>query len=678
MKKRKWILRPSDITHIDCKSLNISKLAAIALTSKGYVSTIKIREFLGQKNTELSDPFLLKDMEKAVSIIKETIENDEKIVIYGDYDVDGVTSTSILTDYFRSKGANTEFYIPNRVGEGYGLNKEAMQSIKNGGASLIITVDCGITAVEEVAFAKEIGLKVIVTDHHSCKDIVPKADALVNPKQVDCNYPYKNLAGVGVAFKLICAYEGDTPKMLEKYSDIVAIGTIADVMPLTKENRTIVSHGIEKLKRTENIGIYSLMEESGIKDISSGVISFKIAPRLNASGRMGHAKEAARLLLSKDENFAKECAAELCAKNADRQREEAEILNEVIKKIEQEVDFANDKIIVVWGENWHHGVVGIVSSRIIEKYYLPVIIISIENGVAKGSGRSIKGFNLFDALVTQDKLLLKYGGHEMAAGMTLEMQNIKELKKNLLEVANERITDDMLLSKIYIDGSIEFSDITVGEIDGLSVLEPYGPANAQPIFKTSNVEIIDIVELSEGKHLKLTLQSNGIKRTALMFSVTRDEFSFNVCDEIDICYTLGLNEFRDNITPQLYIKDVKPSKKVCLNEQKQVEIYNKFIAFEKMTEAEILMLKPSRKDFEIAFKNLKKMTNIFDLFDFARKIKINPGKMLICLECFKQSGIISYENKDNLIKVEINKVTGKVVLEQTEIYKRLKEGEIYG
>ncbi len=673
MKRKKWVLKNSSIDEIDIKKLNISKLTAKVLAARGYTSTLKALDFLNQKNEKLHSPFLLKDMEKAVAIIRESLKNNEKIVIYGDYDVDGVTSTSLLCHYFNEIGANVDFYIPERSSEGYGLNESAIKNVYEKGADLIITVDTGITAVAEVDFAKSLGMKIIITDHHSCKSELPNADAIINPKQDDCQYPYKSLAGVGVAFKLVCALDGDCDKILKKYSDMTAIGTIADVMPLTKENRTIVSHGIDKLKNTENVGLYALMEESSVKDVTSGAISFRLAPRLNAAGRMGHAEEAVRLILCNDMKYAKESAYDLCLQNTDRQKEEQDILNEVITKIENEIDLLQDKIIVVWGENWHHGVVGIVSSRIIEKYYLPVIIISIENGLAKGSARSIKGFNMFDALVSQDELLIKYGGHEMAAGMTLEIQNLPELRDNLKKIAFETITEDMLEQKLSIDSDLDFDDITINAIENLNELEPYGPSNPQPVFMSTDVEILDITKLSEGKHLKLTLRQMGKTLTALLFSVSMNEFFFHTGDKVDIAYNVSVNEFRDKKSPQIILKDIKISENIRTYEKNSIEIYNKFINDEKINSEMLSQIKPLRADFENAFKLIKRMPKSFDLLDFSRKIKINPAKALICFECFSETGLITYDIQDTSIRVVLNKPTKKVSLEDTNILKKLKE-----
>lgn len=673
MKKKRWIISSEEIC-IDelSEKINISKIATKVLVSRGINSTHKIKDFIASKSADLIDPFLLKDVEKAVGIIKKSVDNGEKIMIYGDYDVDGVTSTVVLTHFFESIGANVEFYIPNRASEGYGLNMKAIDTIKDMGVNLLITVDSGITAVEEVEYLKSFGIKVIITDHHSCKEKIPKADAIINPKQADCTYPFKELAGVGVAFKLICAYHGDIKKMTDLYGDMVAIGTIADVMPIIGENRAIVAKGVEILNKTEKIGLYSLMKEIGVKDISSSGISFRIAPRINAAGRMGLATDAVKLLLTKDEEYAKQCAYNLCVQNAQRQKEEQDILNGVLEKIESKINLTSDKIIIIWGENWHHGVVGIVSSRIIEKYNLPVIIFSIEDNMAKGSARSIKGFNIFEALITQDELLSKYGGHEMAAGMTLKEENLQEFKKNMLKLAQEKITDEMLIPELKIDCKLEFSDIDLDAVYGLDVLEPYGMKNAQPVFCTQDVIIKSITPLSLDKHLKIMFESNGIIHTGMLFSMSSKELCFSQGDTVCIAYSLGINEYRNTKTVQMIIKDICESRKEAEFTKKCIHIYKKFISFEELSSQEVKILYPERKDFVNVWKNIKSDKKSFDLEGFSRKMGINPAKMMVCLDVFCECKLISYTTYQGIYNIEIEDIDCKVSLEDTLIIKRLK------
>lgn len=666
MKKKKWKILATDLS-IEDINLDIPKLTTKVLFARGFNSNLKIKEFLSLTKVGLFDPFLLKDMQKACDIIKLAISQNKKIVIYGDYDVDGVTSTMILVDYLTKKGANISYYIPDRVSEGYGLSKKALDKLTY--ADLIITVDCGITAVEEIEYAKSLGIDIVVTDHHSCKNKLPNALAIVNPKQPDCNYPFKELAGVGVCFKLISALENDSEKVLKWYCDIIAIGTVADVMPLISENRRIVSQGIKKLSKTENLGLFKLMKEIGMNDTSSSGISFRISPRLNAAGRMGKAIDAVKLLLTSDEKEASDIAYDLCYKNTLRQQEEFAILDLVCKKIQEEIDLEKEKIIIVCGDNWHHGVVGIVSSRIIEKYNLPVIIISNENGIAKGSGRSIKGFNIFDSLVLNDSLLTKYGGHELAAGLTMETKNFEQFKNNMEKLARETISDEMLVPIIKIDLDIDFKEISIKEVEALSILEPYGISNAQPVFCTRKVKISNILSLSGDKHLKITFTQGGINNTGMMFSTSRGDLWFNEGDIVDIAYYLSINEFRDTKTVQLIIKDIVSSDECFFD--KCIETYEHYRAIKQANKEDIDILKPSRSEFVSVWRSIKREQHTFFARDFSRKLGINPGKFLICLDAFKEAGIIDLKNTNYYISINKIDVDFKVSLEDTSIMRGL-------
>ena len=398
-------------------------LTAAVLCSRGMDTPEKASAFLASDFSQLNDPLLLPDMEKAVRIIRDAVDAGERIAVFGDYDVDGITSTCVLVRYLRSQYADCTFYIPDRLTEGYGLNCGALQKLRDDGVSLVITVDSGITAIEEAAFAKEIGLKMVITDHHECMDQLPDALAIVNPKRPDSTYPFQELAGVGVAFKLICALAGrdHLAEVLDNYLDLVAVGTIADVMPLYGENRAIVANGLQYLVHTDNPGLRMLMRESGVEDkrMTASVVSFTLAPRINAAGRMGCALLAAELFLTNSLSRASEIAATLCRQNKERQNAENAILEQAYAVLQKEYDPEEDRMIVLWGEEWHHGVIGIVSSRISDRYGCPTVLISLEGDRGKGSGRSVRGFNLFEALEHSSAYLEKFGGHALAAGLTI-------------------------------------------------------------------------------------------------------------------------------------------------------------------------------------------------------------------------------------------------------------------
>lgn len=665
MKKKLWLKNNIDTSMLDLQKLNILKLTSLVLASRNYNTTDLALDFLSLENSLLNDPFLLKDMQNAIDIINENIT--KKIVIYGDYDVDGVTSTSVLVRYFKSIGVNVDYYIPERMAEGYGLNVDAISQIANDGANLLITVDCGITSVNEVAHAKSLGLTVIITDHHSCKDLLPVADAIINPKQPDCSYPYKELAGVGVAFKLICAHSGNSQKMLNDYSDIVALGTIADVMPLNFENRLIVSRGITKMSITDNLGLKILLEEAQVVAPSSGSIGFRVAPRINAAGRMGKASDAVKLLLTDDESIARKIAVELCEQNTDRQEEEQQILLEALLQIEENLDFTKDKVIISYGENWHHGVIGIVSSRVTERYYLPSIILSVEGETAKGSSRSIKGFNMFEALNECSELLDKFGGHSMAAGLSLNVKNIPLFKNKMLSIANS-ITKDILTPTLKVDAFVDFKDINIKEIQALSMLEPYGISNPQPVFASENLEIVKLSEISGGKHTKLLVSDGKISFDAMCFSKTIADLHIKLGDFVDLAYTLDVNDYRNTLNVSLLIRDIRPAQNKRTIEDNSLKAYDDFKNGENLSFDLKALLTPERTDFVSVYRFIKTLPQCFNLLDVSRDLSIDCGKLLICLDCFKDANLITLDRLDDIILVKFLQTKNQVSLTDTHTF----------
>ena len=545
--------------------LKIPPAIACVLVNRGIDSADAAKGYLGKSIAGVRHPFELKDAQKAAERIKLALEQKEKIVIYGDYDVDGITSTAILYQFLSSQGADVDFYIPNRSDEGYGINMLALQKIKKGGASLLITVDCGITAVGEVEFAKAIGLEVIITDHHTCKEELPKAYALVNPKQPDCTYPFKDLAGVGVAFKLILAVAltlgYSAREYFDKYISVVAIGTVADVVSLTDENRIFVANGLKNIQNTEIEGLKALFRSAGIADkpINAGVISFTVAPRINAAGRVGSAELAVELLVTKSPQRAQEIAQILEEENRQRQQTEQEILKDALDMIAGMEDAEKKKVFVLAKEDWHHGVIGIVASRIVDRFYKPAILISLKDNLGKGSGRSVKGFNLFDALTHCDDVLLKYGGHELAAGLGLNYADIDTFDKKINAYAEEALKTVDLTPSINIDAELGVSDLTLGVAEAISILEPFGMGNPQPVFSISGVTLIAARTLSEGKHCKLTATKNGRAYDFLGFSMGAMAEHFNVGSRLDIAFTMGVNVFRGEKNLQLIIKDARIS-----------------------------------------------------------------------------------------------------------------------
>lgn len=537
---------------------NISEIIARVLLNRGICETEEIDKFLHPKLENLHDPFLLNDMGVAVDKIIECMNKKEKITIYGDYDVDGITSIATLSKFLTELGVENDYYLPNRLDEGYGLNNNALDKIANGGTKLLITVDCGISAYEEIEYAKKLGLEVIVTDHHECPEKIPEALAVIDPKREDSTYPFSSLAGVGVTFKLIHAISIKLSldrKRYLKYLDIVCLGTVADIVPLVDENRIIVSFGLMLVRETRNIGLRALIEITGYTAIDSTAISFGIAPRINACGRMGEAEIALKLLLTASPEEAKEIANKLNLLNKERQEVEKSIINEAIEMIERDKLYNKD-IIIVGSKNWHHGVIGIVASKITELYYKPSVLISFEDGIGKGSGRSIEGFDLHEALTKCGDYLEKFGGHEMAIGLTLKEENFNAFKTKLEEITSETI-DKEAVPSIKVDAIIEPKSINMDIFASMKLLEPYGESNSSPLFVSKNLKVESVRLLSNDKHIKLTLRDGNILLSAIGFNL--GDKVVRLGDKIDLVYALEINKYNNTETIQLNVKDIKKS-----------------------------------------------------------------------------------------------------------------------
>ena len=483
------------------------------LLNRGFDSPETVEKFLNPQLSDLQDPFLLLGMDKAMERVTKALLANEKIVIYGDYDVDGITATSLLYIIFNKLGAQVDYFLPNRLVEGYGLSVDGINEVKKQGADLIITVDTGINAIDEVAYANSQGIEVIITDHHEPREILPEAVAIVNPKQEQCQFN-EELSGVGVAFKFAQAvYKslGQNEADLHEHLDLVALGTAADIVPLVGENRVLTRFGIPQISRTTKPGLKSLTFVSGLmgKDISTGQVVFVLAPRINAIGRLGDAKDAIRLLSTRDEKVAQEVARKLDDDNRKRKRIDEETLNEALAQLEEIADLENDKAIVLAGEGWHLGVIGIVASRIVERYHLPTVMISLKDGVGKGSARSIPGFHLCEALNKCEDLLLQYGGHKYAAGLSIESKNVEEFRKKFIEVSNSELTADDIQPKLKIDMEIELSEVTDDFMELLEKFAPFGPQNMRPVFLTRNCEIIGRPSVVGNNHLRMRVRKGS-------------------------------------------------------------------------------------------------------------------------------------------------------------------------
>ncbi|MEG0370731.1 MAG: single-stranded-DNA-specific exonuclease RecJ [Clostridium sp.] len=640
---KKWIIKN---TNIDRVKLNSNKFLNRLLLSRGLEDNNQADMFLNPSVDSLYDPFLLKDMEKAIKRIDEVIKKGQKIVIYGDYDVDGITSTSILFRAFKKLGIDVSYYLPDRINEGYGLNFEAVNYLKSLQTDLIITVDCGISAIEEVEYIKSQGMDVIITDHHECREDIPDT-IVINPKRRDCTYPCKNLAGCGVAFKLIQAlwmhYEIDG---VDEFLDIVAIGTIADIVDLMGENRIIAKQGMEKLKTTDKCGLIALKAISGLEDkITSGGIAFQIAPRINAIGRLRDAKIAVELFTTNDYDKAMQIAKYLDQENRSRQKIEEEILNEAIIKIKDE-NLKDNKVIVISSPNWHVGVVGIVASKIVEIFHRPTIILCEEGSIARGSCRSIEGFNIFDALVDSEGYLEGFGGHEMAAGLQVKLSNINSLKEKLNTFA-KNIDIEAYISKVKIDMILEGEDINFESLDMIKTLEPFGMGNPTPIFGMEDMFIKTKRYIGTGeKHIKLQFIKNGVYYDGVLFNYGADYMNKD-WNNVDIAFNIDENNWMGKRTIQFIVRDIKPYKKWVRNSLK--ENYYRYLNVakdsndEECTMENIVFLKKDinfLKEFLCFEKgyvlvsskeSIDEIEYLFDLFNFGgNKITNESSGIIIC------------------------------------------------
>lgn len=717
-KERQWTVKSvgdaeaaSKIAQI-AKELGINPIVATLLYNRGYCDAYHAERFLRMKNEMLCDPFTMRDMKAAVKRIEEAIERKEKITVYGDYDVDGVTSVCTLYLYLKSQGANVDYYIPNRTGEGYGVSNQAISAIAENGTKLIITVDTGITANDEVLFAKSLGVDFVVTDHHECRNEIPEACAVINPHRPDCEYPFKELAGVGVVFKLITAYEAAhyrldllkaTLDLINKYGDLVAIGTIADVMPIKEENRIIVTYGLKMIEKTNRVGLAALIDASlGKTDskkndhrirrkkknkITSSYIGFTLAPRINAAGRIRSATLAVELFLSNNYDEAFEIAEMLCEANRERQAEENKIIGEAYSKIEN-LDIVNNPVIVLDADDWHHGVIGIVSSRITEKFCRPSILVSFEGNegapsdddVGKGSGRSIKGLNLVDALCYCSDHLVKFGGHELAAGLSVTRKELPTFVEKINEFARNTLTEEDLVSVIETDCEILFSDISLALTESLQLLEPYGVSNPVPLFIVRNASVVDIGGVSEGKHTKLILGDGRTTHSAMYFSNSPDSLGVYAGDKVDVLFSLDVNEWMDRKNVQLIVRDLKPSETQSNLESKEKARFEEIKNGATFTAEEDII--PDRSDFIAVYRFIQNAAHAgnytFSHRDMCSRLstveggKINYIKLKFIIMIFREMNIVDIIEEDEVYTFRIHFSNNKKNLEKSSILKKLR------
>ena len=671
---RKWEVRPLDKERAAAfaQTYGVPFFLAMLMNIRGLDDAAHLREFLGE-GEPLSDPFLLKDMDKAAARITRAVNNMEKIAVYGDYDADGVTSTAMLYSYLETRGADVIFYIPQREGEGYGMNMGAVEYLKEQGVSLIVTVDNGISSVQEVARANELGIDVVVTDHHRPQAILPDAVAVVDAYRPDDTSPYKHFSGVGIAFKLLMALEdgaGDVEDLLEAYSDLAAIGTIGDIVPLTGENRTLIRAGLERLSQSDRPGVQALLENAGIagKALTSTNVAFTLVPRINATGRMGAPERAVRLLISGYEEEAEVLSEEICADNEERRRVEAEIAEAAFADIEAK-GYMKDRVVVVDGENWHHGVIGIVASRVTERCGKPCMIISRGETEAKGSGRSIEGFSLFEAICACGDLLIKFGGHPMAAGITLKPENIEAFRKRINRYAAEHFPQ-MPTQTVTLDCKLNPAALSVSMAQSLTQLEPFGNGNPQPVFGLFNMELSNVTPVGGGGHLRLTLEKNGAVITAMRFNTKPEELPYHIGDKIDLAVQLEAREFRGQPSLTVIVRDMKFA---AFNTEKNIA---SLASFEKWQRGEVLSaedknrLYPDRACLAAIYRALrtvngKETDQVRFVSQFGKDMTL--GLFKTALLVFEERGLVHSEIADDTFTATLIETSGKTDITRSPV-----------
>jgi len=648
-------------------------LAAMVLASRGMEDDHQARAYL-DCNAPLLDPFLMTDMDKAAGRVGLAMSRGEKIAVFGDYDVDGITATCLLTDFLRRHGADAVSYIPGRLEEGYGLNPIAIHQLHDEGVKLIVTVDCGITAVSEAELCRQLGIDLVITDHHECKQTLPAAAAVVDPHRPDGGYPHKNLSGVGVAFKLASALCGSQEGVLEEYADMVCLGTVADVMPLQGENRVFVARGLESLAHTRRPGIAALMAECGCapETVSASSIGFMLAPRINAAGRMGQIDLAVELFLTDDPDKAAEAARGLCELNRQRQAVESEIYRQAVSMLPMGKP---PEAIVLADESWHQGVVGIVASRIAEEYACPTFLICLDGEHGKASSRSHGGFNLFASLSALSPLLESYGGHELAAGFTITRANIPEFRRQICALAAKFYTDDVPRTVLDVDCAVSPELLTLHNVDALQMLEPCGNGCPKPVLMVKNLTIDRISMVGGGRHMRLRLCSGHTYLNAIYFSANPQTVSIQPGDLVDVAFTPQVNEFRGTRTVQMNVIDIRPSCNAeCLPDAAPYRDMQRG----NLTAGEAAALLPDRKMLALVWRYLDAANPVQESpVCLCRKIvrwsgkPLNLGQMLTCLDIFRDVGLLTVQRQHKYVSIRLTPGEGKADLSRSQTMQRL-------
>ena len=686
MKYDRWNLRPSGPagSRAELERAGLPPLCAAVLCARGVDTAPAASAFLAHGPDLLHDPFLLRDMEKAVERISRAIREQETVAVYGDYDVDGITATCLLTQFLRTLGGQVVSYIPDRTEEGYGLNNHAIDALARQGVTLIVTVDCGITAAQEVEYARALGVDVVITDHHQCKEVLPQAVAVVDPRRPDCSYPFPDLAGVGVALKLALALTAPAqrPQVLLDYGELAAIGTVADVMLLQGENRALVHLGLERLADCSRPGLQALLREAGCprgQVPTTVTIGYGLAPRINAAGRMEQAGTALELLLTQDPQRGTELAQELCQLNRLRQAIELEIFQHCDQLLTH-TPALSAPVIVLAGEGWHQGVIGIVASRLAEKYACPAFMISLDGAKGKGSCRSFGGFNLFGALERCAPLLDSYGGHELAAGFSIRRDNIPAFRAALCQLVEEFAGHQPMESSLDVDCEIPHcSLLSTQDVESLSLLEPFGSGNPKPVFLLRSVCVLSHTDVGGGRHLKLRLRRDGVVMDAIFFSANTAACGIENGQRLDIAFTLQINQFRGNRTVQLQLCDLRPAP---TRSQLERSLFRRLQAGETLSPWEASLMLPQRRDFAHLWRYLEQLCAAgpaqAPMDQLLRQVTRSfsghrsYGKALVCLHVMDERGLIQVAVQNQQATVRLCRPREKVDLEQAGMMRQLR------
>ena len=674
-----WTVAPLDKGEATSIQTNykLPGIIAMLLQIRNITTFEEIDDFLNN-DSRIASPFEIKDMDKACERVRSAIDNDEFICVYGDYDADGVTSTALLYSYLEAVGANVMYYIPSRETEGYGMNIAAIDALHQKGVNLIVTVDNGVAAIEEIRHAKSLGIDTVVTDHHMPLGELPDACAVVDLHRPDCPSRFKQLSGVGVAFKLIMALEGeycDVDSLLDNYADLLSIGTIGDIVDLRGENRVFVKRGLQSLMNTDRAGIHALIKNSGLegKQLTAGNVSFTLVPRINAVGRLGLSGKSVDLLLTENMAEANKIAQAMGNDNTERQQIEKDIIQKIDEEITRNPSRVLDKIIVIDGEGWHQGVVGIVASRIKDIYGKPSIIITRDGELAKGSGRSIDGFALCDAVAACADLLTHYGGHPMAVGLSMNSDNIELFRKRINEYAD---SVEMPFDTLKIACKLNPALISAELVSELAVLQPYGAGNPTPLFGFYNMVLTNIIPLSNNKHLRLVLSRGGVTLSAMLFFTSTHEFPYEKGALLDIAATLELNEYNGSKSVSVVIKDVKAHDDDPRRILASGRIFEAFCRGSMLSRTQLLSILPERDDFALLYRYLREKGGYhYRIETLPGKLgyRLSYGKIRSALEAMNELGLIEIREGLKRSKITLKNVSGKVDLESASIIRKLRE-----